>query len=158
MKKVLVISLLLVFSASPPVVGAETGVQSMQTGDAQLDRDLGELNERAKTNIRDFTVALGRHYGVAEETTDWLLNKVCMSPADAYMTARVAGMANLPIPRVVDEYEKNKGKGWGVIAKNLGIKPGSREFHELKKDDYGMLGESKGKKLKKAAGKKGKKE
>ena len=32
----------------------------------------------------------------------------------------------------MDEYRNNKGQGWGVIAKNLGIKPGSDEFHALK--------------------------
>ena len=47
---------------------------------------------------------------------------------------------------VLREYKENKGKGWGVIAKNLGIKPGSREFHELKDDDSGMIALAKGKK------------
>ncbi len=31
------------------------------------------------------------------------------------------------------EYKPNKGEGRGVIAKNLGIKPESKEFHKLKK-------------------------
>jgi hypothetical protein len=35
----------------------------------------------------------------------------------------------------------NKGKGWGVIAKNLGIKPGSAEFHALKRGDLSFTGE-----------------
>jgi len=35
---------------------------------------------------------------------------------------------------VVKEYDVNKDKGWGVMAKNLGIKPGSDAFHSLKKD------------------------
>jgi hypothetical protein len=34
---------------------------------------------------------------------------------------------------VLREYKSSKGKGWGVIAKSLGIKPGSKEFHELKR-------------------------
>jgi transketolase len=29
-------------------------------------------------------------------------------------------------------YNKNKGKGWGVIAKEMGIKPGSDQFKRLK--------------------------
>jgi hypothetical protein len=33
---------------------------------------------------------------------------------------------------VIDQYRSDKGKGWGVLAKTLGIKPGSREFHALK--------------------------
>ena len=49
-------------------------------------------------------------------------------------------------------------------TKNLGIKPGSKEFHDLKRDDSGMLTKSKKKekkgekvKEKKPKGKKGKK-
>ena len=38
----------------------------------------------------------------------------------------------MPPEHVVDQYRKNKGQGWGVIAKSLGIKPGSAEFHALK--------------------------
>ena len=34
--------------------------------------------------------------------------------------------------RVVTEFREHAGQGWGVIAKNLGIKPGSAEFHALK--------------------------
>jgi hypothetical protein len=40
----------------------------------------------------------------------------------------------------VDTYKRNKGKGWGVIAQRLGIKPGSAEFHRLKKGDFELAG------------------
>ena len=36
------------------------------------------------------------------------------------------------IDDVIISYKKNKEKGWGVIAKEMGIKPGSPEFHALK--------------------------
>ena len=80
-----------------------------------------------------------------EETTDWLLNSVGMSPGDAYMTAKVSKVSKQPVEDVVKEYKANQGKGWGVIAKKLGIKPGSKEFHELKRDDSGILSEYKDK-------------
>jgi hypothetical protein len=35
---------------------------------------------------------------------------------------------------VLEIYERDHGQGWGVIAKRLGIKPGSAEFHALKGD------------------------
>jgi hypothetical protein len=38
-------------------------------------------------------------------------------------------------------YKQSKGKGWGVIAKELGIKPGSPEFHALKRGDFAFTGE-----------------
>jgi len=33
---------------------------------------------------------------------------------------------------VIDSYRKNKSKGWGALARDLGIKPGSKEFKALK--------------------------
>ena len=33
---------------------------------------------------------------------------------------------------VIEKYRSEKGKGWGALAKSLGIKPGSKEFHALK--------------------------
>jgi hypothetical protein len=40
--------------------------------------------------------------------------------------------------KVLDAYKANQGKGWGVMAKKLGIKPGSQEFQALRKGhDFG---------------------
>ena len=71
-----------------------------------------------------------------------------MAPADVYMAAKVRILSHRSWDEVLREYKENKGKGWGVIAKNLGIKPGSREFHELKDDDSGRIALAKGKKSK----------
>lgn len=56
-------------------------------------------------------------------------------PADAYMCLRLGEMADQPIDRVIETYKTQKGKGWGAIAKSLGIKPGSNAFHKLKQSD-----------------------
>ena len=159
MKKSFVIILITAFCGFSLSFAGENIVANSPTGDSQLDEDLKELNEQAQKNLKDFADNLGRHYGVPKETTDWLLKKVGMSPADAYMAAKVSKVSKKPIENVVKEYEHNKGEGWGVIAKKLGIKPGSKEFHELKRDDSGMIGKSKGKgkKQKKDKGKKEKK-
>jgi len=34
---------------------------------------------------------------------------------------------------VADYWQQNHGQGWGVVAQRMGIKPGSAEFHQLKK-------------------------
>jgi hypothetical protein len=52
------------------------------------------------------------------------------------MCFRVGQVASQPVEVVTKEYQTNKGKGWEAIAKNLGIKPGSKEFHALKKGDF----------------------
>ena len=59
------------------------------------------------------------------------------------MIARTSRVTNRPIATVEKYYKDNRGQGWGVTAQRLGIKPGSPEFHALKKDDTGLL--SKGK-------------
>jgi hypothetical protein len=73
-------------------------------------------------------------------------------PADAFMVFQLGQMTGRPAETVVQVYKTNRGKGWGVIAKELGIKPGSREFHALKRGDFvlsgapgGGAGEGKGK-------------
>jgi hypothetical protein len=60
-------------------------------------------------------------------------------------------MSGRSIDVVTAQYKKNKGRGWGALAKSLGIKPGSPEFHALKRGDdlYGQKGKGKGKKDKK---------
>ena len=157
MKRILFMLLFFVFCCCQFAYSEEKIVANTPTGDLELDRSLKELNEGVQLNLRDFAKNLSRYYHVPEETVDWLLDSVGMTPADAYMATKVSKIANQPVEEVVNEYKANKGKGWGVIAKKLGIKPGSKEFHELKKDDSGLMGSTKGKKKRKGKGKKGKK-
>ena len=49
-------------------------------------------------------------------------------------------MTGLHFDQVFKIYNANKGKGWGVIAKELGIKPGSPEFHALKQGNFVFFG------------------
>lgn len=61
------------------------------------------------------------------------------NPADAYIVLRLGEMSGKPPSQIYRKYKQNKGKGWGALAKSLGIKPGSEEFHALKRghDLYG---------------------
>ena len=49
------------------------------------------------------------------------------------MTIKLSELIQKPIEVVTKTYQVNRKKGWGVIAKELGIQPGSKEFHALKK-------------------------
>lgn len=66
--------------------------------------------------------------------------KAVESPADAFMCFQLGQMVQKPTETVVEEYQVNKGKGWGVIAQRMGIKPGSAEFHALKEGDFILNG------------------
>lgn len=69
-----------------------------------------------------------------------------LSPADVYMSLQVADLVKKYPEVVVESYKVNKTKGWGAIAKDMGIKPGFAEFHALK-------GKAKNKKDKSGKGK-----
>ena len=97
----------------------------------ELDSFVGEINLTAHADLGRFRADLSASFGVSSGEVDELFD-ICDSPADVYMTLRIGQIAELPIDRVVTEYRANRGRGWGAIAKQLGIKPGSAEFHALK--------------------------
>jgi hypothetical protein len=96
-----------------------------------LDSFLGEINLTAQADLGAFKADLSLSFGVSDSKVTGLF-KVMSDPSDVYMCLRIGEIANQPIDRVVAEHKRSKGQGWGVIAKNLGIKPGSAEFHALK--------------------------
>ena len=97
-----------------------------------LEGFLTEIDVKASADLGFFKADLSVTFGVSKPKIDGLF-ELMASPGDVYMALRIGEVANQPVERVVAELKKNKGRGWGVIAKNLGIRPGSKEFHALKK-------------------------
>jgi hypothetical protein len=150
------LSIVLVCSFHPGPARAGSGYG---TGDTELDETLGKIDRAARDGVGDVARRIGRENGLPPEMVDWMLNKVGMSPGDAYMAAKVASVSRRSVEDVVAVYNRNRGKGWGAIAKQMGIKPGSAEFHALKADgdDFSESGKKRGKgKGKGRAKKKGK--
>ena len=117
---------------------------------------INDINKQAKNDLNFLKTRLEKDFGIPGPDLDFLF-KTLPTPGDVYMSLRVGQIAGIHTDIVVREYKKNKGKGWGVIAKNLGIKPGSKEFHELKKG-YGSSSSEKSKSKGKGKGQsKGKK-
>jgi hypothetical protein len=50
-----------------------------------------------------------------------------------YYACAIAQVIGRPCRYVVDEWRHDHGQGWGALAHRLGIKPGSAEFHRLKR-------------------------
>lgn len=92
---------------------------------------LDEIEIRASKDMGSFRADLSLTFDVSDGTVDGLF-AVMPRASDVYMCLRVGEVAEQPIDRVVEEFERHKGEGWGVIARSLGIKPGSEEFHALK--------------------------
>jgi len=101
---------------------------------SDLDDFIKHLNVEAQADLGAFKLRLSTQFGVPVPKVEAIMASVG-TPGDAYMCFRVGQVASQPVEVVTKEYQANKGKGWGVIAKNLGIKPGSKEFHALKKGD-----------------------
>lgn len=112
-------------------VNAQTSVTfAAKSGDAELDVTLSDMNARAKLDVSVFKKDMSVSFGITDGKLDNLL--LTMQPADIYMSLEIGKITNKTVDIVVVSYQKNKAKGWGVIAKEMGIKPGSKEFHALK--------------------------
>jgi len=99
-----------------------------------LDGFLSNLNVQARADMGGFSAKVSAQFGVPFQQVEAVL-KTVDTPADAFMVFQLGQMAHRQPEVVVQSYKTHKGKGWGVIAKELGIKPGSREFHALKNGD-----------------------
>jgi len=91
-----------------------------------------DFNIRAAADPLDFRARLEARFKIGELEINAVFGHAD-DPADRYMLFRLGEIGGQPIERVIECYEAEKGKGWGVIAKRLGIKPGSAEFHALKR-------------------------
>ena len=107
-----------------------------------------DFNIRVQADPAGFRARIAARFQVGDAQITAVLRDVA-SPADAFIVFRLGDMSRMPADQVLREYKASKGKGWGVIAKNLGIKPGSDEFHALKKGQDlfdGKAGKAKGRK------------
>jgi hypothetical protein len=112
-----------------------------------------DFNVRAEADPSGFRARLAARFKTDEAAITFLLRSVPV-PADAYIVLRLGEMSKRPTDYVVEKYKDGQGKGWGVIAKSLRIKPGSKEFHALKRghDLYDDKAKGKGKGKGKAKG------
>jgi len=99
-----------------------------------LEGFLDNLNVEAGADMHGYSVKLSTQFGVPLPQVQAVIQKVSV-PADAFMCFQLGYMSGKPYNTVVQTYQSHKGQGWGVIAKRLGIKPGSPEFHALKNGD-----------------------
>lgn len=117
-------------------------------GDFEWTKD---FNIKAELDRDGFRAQLATRFRIGNAEVDIVLGNVD-SPADAYMVLRLGEMSAKPVGYVLNQYRAKKNQGWGVLARSLGIKPGSKEFHALKSGNdlngptYHTKGKNKGKK------------
>jgi len=114
-------------------------ISTVISAHADLNIFLGDLNHRSYAAPNDYNSQLSTQFGVPQSLVSSLIRSVA-APSDAFMVLQLSQMLGLPHDRVLQTYNSNRGKGWGAIAKELGIKPGSAEFHALKQGDFSLTG------------------
>lgn len=92
---------------------------------------MANLNLRSDSNPVGYRSSLASRFGTSETQLSLILKSVG-APADAYMVLRLAELSGKHPDYVLKEYQAKKHQGWGVLAKDLGIKPGSAGFKALK--------------------------
>lgn len=105
-----------------------------------LDGFLANLNIQARADLPGFSAKISAQFGAPVQQVQTIIRSV-PEPADAFMIFQLGQMSGKQPDRVLSVYGPNKKKGWGAIAKELGIKPGSAEFHALKRGDLHFTGQ-----------------
>jgi hypothetical protein len=113
------------------VVGAGLAAQTFGLGDSSLEASLNELGASAKLDLPGFTAEVSVTWGLPAAQVQYALGQG-LSPAEVWLAAGLSSISKRSITVVVASYKRNKAQGWGSLAKELGIKPGSKEFKLLK--------------------------
>jgi hypothetical protein len=103
-----------------------------RTGDIWIDTHLTDVNRYGRMDNEWFIDDVVSSFGAPRYFVRDLLTTRRWEPADVYYACALAHQVNRPCMDVVRDYGDDRGQGWGVIAKRMGIKPGSAEFHALK--------------------------
>lgn len=103
-----------------------------RSGDVWVDAWLGDMNRYAGRYRDPFIDELVRYHGAPRDLVVDLLIHRHWAPGDVYFACALARLAGQPCRYVVDLWERDHAQGWGAVARRLGIKPGSAEFHRLK--------------------------
>ena len=91
-----------------------------------------DLNVAAKADSSGFRVKLATRFRIGDAEVKAVISNV-NNRSDAYMIFRLGELSHRHHDDVLKVFRKHRGQGWGVVAKKLGIKPGSAEFHALKR-------------------------
>jgi hypothetical protein len=96
---------------------------------------LDDLNLSAETDSSGYRISLAKRFQLNNVEVEAVIGKVDRA-SDAYMIFRLSELSHRPTYEVLNNYRRHGHKGWGVMAKSLGIKPGSSQFHALKQGYY----------------------
>jgi len=114
------------------IVYSASAQRSFNTGDPKLESDLNVINAHAIVDIGSFKAEMNLSYNLSEKNFDYMHGNLQMEPGEIYLAVEISKIAGISLDNVISIYQTDKSKGWGYIAKQAGIKPGSAEFQQLK--------------------------
>ena len=134
-RKLATASLLVALLAGTGTASAQDFVFSWnpRTGDVWVDQRLGDINDYGYRYRDSFVDELVRYYGAPRDYVSGLLITQRWAPGDVYYACAIGQIIGRSCRYVADEWQQHHGEGWGALAQRLGIKPGSDEFHRLKR-------------------------
>lgn len=103
-----------------------------RSGDAWVDAQLADINRYGLRYREPFIDEMARYHGAPRELVGELLQRQ-WAPGDIYFACALAQLAGRPCRYVAEQWERDHALGWGALAQRMGIKPGSPEFHRLKR-------------------------
>ena len=123
--------ILMLFALSLSTISSAQMIYNPLTGDSEMDAVLKDINKSAISNIAFFENDVISKFSIAKASIDKVIK--ILPPGDIFMLAQIAFLTGKPFDLVIKTYNVHKDKGWGAIAKEMGIRPGSPEFHNMKK-------------------------
>ncbi|MEO8000307.1 MAG: hypothetical protein ABI644_00415 [Arenimonas sp.] len=103
-----------------------------RTGDTWMDVQLKDMNVYTRGNMDGFIDDVVISFGAPRPLIREYVVERRWAPGDVYYACALAHQLKVPCINTLRDYDKNNGHGWGLIAKSMGIKPGSAEFQALK--------------------------
>ena len=99
--------------------------------DTGLEKNLHEINLITKFNMVEFSSKVAHTWGTTEKNVLLGFSRG-LNAYEVYLVIALARLSGRQPIAVITMYEQNRSKGWGALAKSLGIKPGSKRFKTLK--------------------------
>ncbi|HEY7750871.1 MAG TPA: hypothetical protein VH917_01160, partial [Ignavibacteriaceae bacterium] len=97
-----------------------------------IDSRIAEINTKAKKDYDGYKKEMTKSLGISSSEIDRYVNQDKIDPGDVFYGGIIAKETNRSLSDVMKKYKSTRS--WGKVSKELGIKQGSDQFHNLKKN------------------------
>jgi len=140
MKRLLTVATCVVFLAL--LFQGVAQAQQATSGDKKLDGWLKQMNKQGEQDPEGFVRHLSDTWGVPQDEIRQAREQHRLTYGDTYMAAAIAKQSQRRVGDVAAQFKQQgqgQNQGWGVIAEQNGVKPGSPQFHQMKNQAKGSV-------------------